>query len=64
MNTTFEQYPVNQEIIECNGNYAVLWFQGNYYLGFRYKKDYLRHDQQSFDSLDAILKIYNLLLNN
>jgi len=53
-------YPIHQEVIECNGTYAIIWYQGEYFIGCLNNNEYIR--RQRYLSLEAAENAYNQLL--
>lgn len=58
--TIERDYPDHQEVIECNGTYAIIWYKGAYFIGRLNDVEYIRG--QRYLTLKVAEKVYNQLL--
>lgn len=50
----------HQEVLECNGIYAIIWYKGEYFIGRLIDKEYIRH--KHYLTLMEAESAYNQLL--
>lgn len=61
MNTSEPNFPYHQEIVECDGRYAIIWYQGAYFIGcLNNGREYIR--TQKFESFEEVAIVFNQLL--
>lgn len=61
MNTSAQKFPYHQEIIECDGRYAIIWYQGAYFIGsIMNGREYTRI--QKYETFEEVAIVYNQLL--
>lgn len=61
MNTSEPNFPCHQEVLECDGRYAIIWYKGAYYIGYLNKnRKYIRNHK--YATFREVAEVYNQLL--